>query len=175
MSLKMFELDHGIHGCTACSLHKTTRRKVPGEYGLDAKILVVGEAPGAEEETQGRPFVGPSGQLLRQWLTDAGYKPGEYIIVNAIKCRPPFNRTPTGLEISLCKFWLDKQLAIFNCKKILVCGKVAYQAVMEYEPESFLKQCNTVKMTKLGKIIIFPHPAYVLRNPEFKVNLKLLV
>ena len=135
-----------------------------GEGNPDAKLMLIGEAPGEEEDKQGRPFVGRSGILLNKALALAEINRAELYITNVVKCRPPNNRTPSETEIKTCtEMFLDKQIKIVRPKVIVTLGSIATRALLNKE----------VKITKIhGQIfnqenfIIIPiyHPSYVLRN-----------
>ena len=173
MNAKMYkqnllnELYKPYQQCTACPLGSLGRTNVVfGEGNPDAELMFIGEAPGREEDKQGRPFVGRSGQLLNRILELAGIKRPDIFITNIVKCRPPNNRKPLPLEINICKkILLSKQIKIIRPKTICTLGSAAIQGLLE----------KNVKITKLrgallqlDAINVIPtyHPAYVLRNPK---------
>ncbi len=138
-----------------------------GEGNPLANIVVIGEAPGAEEDASGRPFVGRSGQLLDKILQAAGFSRQEVYICNILKCRPPGNRNPLNDEIRSCMPWLLQQLQIIHPKVILMLGKVAANTILD----------NTLSLGAMrGKLttwkgydcFITYHPAALLRNPNWK-------
>jgi len=148
-------------------LSGTRQNFVFGEGNPLANLVVIGEAPGAEEDASGRPFVGRSGQLLDKILQAAGFRREEVYICNILKCRPPGNRNPLDNEISSCMPWLLQQLQIINPKVILMLGKVAANTILD----------NTLSLGSMrGKLIkwngydcfITYHPAALLRNPNWK-------
>ncbi|NTW68382.1 MAG: uracil-DNA glycosylase [Chlorobiaceae bacterium] len=153
--------------CCKCELATTRKSVVVGEGSPLAEIVVIGEAPGAEEDASGRPFVGRSGQLLTKMLQAVHIEREDVYICNILKCRPPGNRNPLADEIKLCIPWLLQQLQIINPKIILILGKVAANTILE----------NTLAMgTMRGKLIrwkafdcfVTYHPAALLRNPNWK-------
>ncbi len=153
--------------CDKCILAGTRKNLVFGEGHPSAHLVVIGEAPGAEEDATGRPFVGRSGQLLDKILLSAGFSREEVYICNILKCRPPGNRNPLDNEIRNCIPWLLQQLQIINPKIILMLGKVAANTILD----------NTLSLgTMRGKLtkwngydcFITYHPAALLRNPNWK-------
>ncbi len=160
------ELKAKAQNCRACRLAETRTQVVFGRGNPEARLMFVGEAPGAEEDKQGLPFVGKAGQLLDRILEAAGIDPNEVYITNVVKCRPPGNRTPLPDEVKICtQLWLLPEIEIVRPQIIVPLGSVATQF--------FLGQ--KVSITKVrGKwfewngIKVFPmfHPAYLLRNPS---------
>jgi len=153
--------------CSKCMLAGSRLNFVFGEGNPLAHLVVIGEAPGAEEDASGRPFVGRSGQLLDKILLAASFRREEVYICNILKCRPPSNRNPLNDEITNCMPWLLKQLQIIKPKVILMLGKVAANTILG----------NTLSLgTMRGKLIqwkgydcfITYHPAALLRNPNWK-------
>jgi DNA polymerase len=115
-----------VRACTACDLlaaHRTS--VVVGDLPVGARVVLVGEAPGAQEDAAGRPFVGKAGQLLDLLLAEAGHRREEVGVVNVLKCRPPGNRTPTRLETTRCRGWLDRQLALADPHVVVTLGSTA--------------------------------------------------
>ncbi|MEZ0324010.1 MAG: uracil-DNA glycosylase [Hydrogenothermaceae bacterium] len=160
---KLNEIDREIQVCTKCPLHLNRKQAVLGEGNVFAKLMFIGEAPGEEEDIQGRPFVGRAGQLLTKAIENAGYKREDFYIANINKCRPPDNRTPTIEEQEACFPYLQRQIEIINPKVLCLLGATAYRGVMKEE----------VKITKeRGKVLTYQdklvyitfHPSYVLRN-----------
>lgn len=111
--------------CTNCSLAKTRLNPVPGEGNLNSKLMLVGEGPGANEDKQGRPFVGEAGRILEDLLSLIQLKRSQVFIGNTVKCRPPNNRTPTAIEIETCKPFLTSQIALIQPNLILILGNAA--------------------------------------------------
>ena len=115
-----------LHTCTACEeLAASRSRVVPGERPPGAEVLLVGEAPGAQEDESGVPFVGRSGQLLDQLLDDAGLTRTQVAVVNVVKCRPPGNRTPRRAEVARCRPWLERQIALVDPTVVVALGSTA--------------------------------------------------
>ncbi len=112
-----------INNCQDCGLAKTRTRVVPGEGPEKAEILFIGEAPGWNEDQQGRPFVGAAGQFLSQLIRSIGLSREEVYIGNVIKCRPPSNRDPLPNEIEACSKWLDRQIELLAPKLIVTLGR----------------------------------------------------
>lgn len=119
-----------IKSCTKCPLHTTRKNAVPGEGSVDARMMFVGEAPGAREDELGRPFVGRSGVLLIEMLKCIGLSREEVFITSVLKSRPPKNRTPTRDEIKACMSYLLRQFKIINPKFIVLLGGVAVSSVI---------------------------------------------
>lgn len=156
-----------VQECRKCRLAETRNSVVFGEGNPKARVFVIGEAPGADEDAQGRPFVGRSGQLLDKILLAIGFERSDVYIGNIIKCRPPQNRNPLSDEIECCKPWLMQQLEVIKPNIILLLGRVAANTILE----------NTQSMGSMrGKLIhwngfdcfVTYHPAALLRNPNWK-------
>lgn len=149
--------------CTRCDLHESRRRAVPGEGPGKARIMLVGEAPGKEEDTQGRPFVGRSGKVLNDILAKAGLKREELFITSVVKCRPPKNRTPRSEEMGVCvQAHLRRQIEVISPNIICLLGGVAAKALLGRERVSEIRG----KIFRRGSEILFPtyHPAAAGRN-----------
>ncbi|MDR1867104.1 MAG: uracil-DNA glycosylase [Treponema sp.] len=154
--------------CSACGLHSMRHTAVPGEGVQKPHVLVIGEAPGADEDSSGRPFVGRAGQLLDKMLEAIDCsRDKNCFITNMIKCRPPENRDPQPAEVHACKHFLVRLIALIEPKVILCVGRIAAQALLN----------TTVGIGELrGKwtayygIPFFPiyHPSALLRNPNLK-------
>ncbi|MCC6383205.1 MAG: uracil-DNA glycosylase [Dehalococcoidia bacterium] len=112
-----------IRGCTSCALAQTRALAVPGEGPLDAEVMLIGEAPGANEDKQGRPFVGQAGQFLDELLAAAGLARAEVYVCNVLKCRPPANRDPLPGEIDACRDYLDEQIDMVDPLVIVTLGR----------------------------------------------------
>ena len=113
-------------GCSACTELAAERRQVvPGEFPAGARLLLVGEAPGAQEDETGQPFVGKGGQLLNRLLEEAGLERRSIAVANTLKCRPPGNRTPTRAEMHRCRGWLDRQVELANPSLVVTLGGTA--------------------------------------------------
>jgi len=157
-----------VRACELCMLCETRTNAVPGEGSLDPEVMVIGEAPGAEEDLQGRPFVGRSGKLLRQKLTEVfGEEPSWFYITNVIKCRPPDNRDPQEDEVIACRPYLMAQIAALNPKVIICVGRHASTQILGKPPNTPMRELRG-KIVKLAdKLVVCTyHPSYLLRNPR---------
>ncbi len=149
--------------CTKCDLHKSRTKAVPGEGNPDAKLMFVGEAPGGDEDKQGRPFVGRAGKLLTKIIEATGHKRDEFFITNTVKCRPPGNRTPTPWEQETCWSYLEKQIEIIDPKVICLLGAAAGYAFLQ-RPVKITKERGQIIKWNGRLLFLTYHPAYVLRN-----------
>jgi len=152
-----------VENCNRCELQKKRHNVVFGEGPENAKLVLVGEAPGREEDIQGLPFVGPSGKLLTDMLKAVNISRKDVFITSVIKCRPPHNRTPGHEEIAACSFFLRHQLRIIDPPLILALGLVAAQTLLkEKGPLKSLRG----RFHQLGNARVMPiyHPAYLLRS-----------
>ncbi len=154
-------------GCRKCILAETRRNFVFGEGNPSASLVVIGEAPGAEEDASGRPFVGRSGQLLDKILKAAGFLREEVYICNILKCRPPGNRNPLEEEIVSCMPWLLGQLEIVKPQVILILGKVAANTILENKSSLGSMRGKVTRWREYDCFITY-HPAALLRNPDWK-------
>ena len=161
----MFNLD-ACHGCTACDLAITRQSVVISRGTPSAKLMLIGEAPGAQEDTEGRPFIGRSGRALDALLREVGLNPDQDLyICNAIKCRPPNNRRPKKAELKSCRPWLDQQLALVDPAVIVLTGATAVEAILGIK--GGMTQLRGQWQSWEGRAVmpIF-HPSYLLRNPS---------
>lgn len=151
--------------CKLCKLGQTTSRVcVLGKGPREADVMIVGEAPGANEERTGEPFSGKAGELLTRLLEENGFDRDEVFICNAVSCRPPQNRTPTKGEIKACKKWLDYQIAMVKPKYVLILGNVPLQSITG---KAGITKRRGRPWEKDGIIWMAAfHPAYILRNPD---------
>ena len=160
----LLQTENNVKVCKKCRLCDLANNAVPGEGNIDSEVVFIGEAPGAEEDKQGRPFVGRAGKLLEAMLNEIGYKREDVWIGNIIKHRPPENRDPLPDEVSACSPYLTLQLNVIKPKMIVTLGRYA----MYY----FDKDGKISRDRGIGKMIgenfIFPvyHPAAALRNPS---------
>jgi len=155
------KLANQIKKCQACSLWKTAKNAVPGGGPANAKIMIVGQAPGAEENKTGRPFVGRAGQFLNKLLEIAKIKREKIFITSPIKCFPPKNRKPTKKEIEACFHYLKRQIGIINPQKIILLGEVAFSV---FFPDKNLKDFRGKLIKKDDKkYFITYHPAAGIR------------
>src|SRR3712207_2443033 len=121
------EIAAEVNRCTACELHKGRTRAVPGEGPANADIMFIGEAPGRNEDQQGRPFVGQAGKLLEELLAEIGLTRDDVWIGNVVKCRPPQNRDPRPEEIAACSVYLERQIALLQPKLIATLGRYSME------------------------------------------------
>lgn len=162
-------LEERVAACTRCALHTTRTQTVFGVGNRQAEWLVVGEAPGAEEDRRGEPFVGRAGQLLNAMLRAIGLAREQVFIANVLKCRPPNNRDPLAGEVSECWPFLEQQIALLKPKIMLVVGRIAAQNLLKTDvPLGQLRQ----KAHEFGEsrvpLVVTYHPAYLLRTPADK-------
>ena len=153
--------------CTKCALSQSRLNFVFGEGNPEARLMVIGEAPGAEEDASGRPFVGRSGQLLDKILLAAGFQRQEVYICNILKCRPPGNRNPLADEIECCMPWLLQQIEIIRPAIILMLGKVAANTLFNNNNSLSSMRGKLLSWQKVDCFVTY-HPAALLRNPNWK-------
>lgn len=168
-TLEWEQLAMQVADCTACALHCSRTQTVFGVGDQEAQWLVIGEAPGADEDRQGEPFVGRAGQLLNGMLEALALQREQVYIANILKCRPPNNRDPLPEEIACCEPYLRRQVSLLQPRIILAVGRVAAQNLLQ----------TSVPLARLrGKVHRYPdtaiplvvtyHPAYLLRSPREK-------
>jgi DNA polymerase len=157
-----------VEGCRKCSLWRSRNNVVFGEGNPNAKLILVGEAPGRNEDLQGKPFVGAAGQLLTKILASIGLKREDVFIGNILKCRPPMNRNPKPEEIKACWGYLDRQLKIIRPKMILAMGTFAAQTLLKTDERIGRLRGEFHPFAKGVKLLATYHPAALLRNPGYK-------
>ena len=159
-------LEAQVSACTQCVLHESRTQTVFGIGNRNADWMIIGEAPGADEDKQGEPFVGRAGQLLNEMLLAAGYRRSDVYIANILKCRPPGNRDPSADEVACCESYLQQQIALIQPKLILAVGRIAAHKLLHTTT-----QVGRLRGTvhHFGKqeipLIVTYHPAYLLRSP----------
>jgi DNA polymerase len=155
-----------VNVCTACELHKGRTRAVPGEGPINAEIMFIGEAPGRNEDLQGRPFVGQAGKLLEELLGEIELTRKDVWIGNVVKCRPPENRDPRPEEIAACAGYLERQIALLQPKLIATLGRFSME---KFFPGAKITRVHG-QAKRDGSRVLIPlyHPAYVLRNMNAK-------
>jgi uracil-DNA glycosylase family 4 len=162
-------IDETVRDCTKCRLHMTRKKAVPGEGTLDPFVLVIGEAPGQEEDLAGRPFIGPAGRYLSKWIEAIGLdRVSHCYITNVVKCRPPQNRQPSDDECGACFPYLEEQVETLRPKTILCVGLVSARMLT--------RRANTSMATlrerayELSGIPLFVtyHPSAVLRDQSLR-------
>ena len=163
------ELRARVQACTRCALSQTRQQTVFGVGNQNADWLIVGEAPGADEDRQGEPFVGRAGQLLNSMLRAIGLKRESVYIANILKCRPPQNRDPSAAEGSECFPYLEQQIALVKPKVILAVGKVAANNLLKTDSSlSRLRLTAHSLGFSAAPLVVTYHPAYLLRTPAEK-------
>ncbi|WP_457623368.1 uracil-DNA glycosylase [Persephonella sp.] len=161
----MSELNRQIQECKKCDLYENRTQAVLGEGNLNAKVMFIGEAPGGDEDKQGRPFVGRAGKLLTKLIEKSGYKRTDFYIANICKCRPPGNRTPTPWEMEQCFPYLKKQIEVIDPKVLCLLGATAGRAFLNRNVAITKERGSLINWE--GRILYLTyHPAYVLRNPN---------
>ncbi len=129
---RLDELAAQIRVCTKCPLWESRTEAVPGDGKYSSKVMIIGEAPGKEEDESGRPFVGSAGRFLDKVLEGTGLDRGDFFITNTVKCRPPKNRTPKAIEVGTCTAnYLFEQIELINPKLVMLLGGVAAKAVLD--------------------------------------------
>ena len=161
------QLNRTICTCQKCSLGATRTKFVFGVGNPNADLVLVGEAPGADEDQQGEPFVGRAGQLLNKILEAINFKREEVFICNILKCRPPNNRDPLPEEVASCEPYLWKQLELINPKLILCLGRIAAQVLLKTN-DSLSSMRGKVHDYRGIRLLVTYHPAALLRNPNWK-------
>lgn len=162
-------LEAEVSGCRRCMLHAGRTRTVFGVGNRRVGWLVVGEAPGAEEDRRGEPFVGRAGKLLDAMLGALGYDRAEVYITNVVKCRPPENRDPRPEEAASCAPFLDRQVALLAPRVILAVGRIAAQRLLDTDATVGRLRGRVHRYGAAGiPLVVTWHPAYLLRRPEAK-------
>jgi DNA polymerase len=163
------ELQARVAACTRCGLHTTRIQTVFGVGSRQAQWLIVGEAPGAEEDARGEPFVGRAGQLLNSMLRAVGLAREQVFIANVLKCRPPGNRDPSSTEAAECLPYLERQIALLKPKIMLAVGRIAAQNLLRSDaPLGRLRlEVHRFGISQVPLIATY-HPAYLLRTPTDK-------
>lgn len=161
------ELYNSIHNCQKCPLGATRNKFVFGVGNKNADVMLIGEAPGAEEDKQGIPFVGRAGQLLTDILKAINFDRNDVYIANILKCRPPNNRNPLPAEMNECTPYLYKQIELIKPKVILCLGLIAANSLIS-EKLSLTKMRGNVYNIHGIKAMVTYHPAALLRNPNWK-------
>lgn len=160
-------IKYAISGCEKCQLYKTRNNVVPGEGNPESIIMFVGEGPGQEEDRQGRPFVGPAGQLLDKMMAAINLDRSNVYIANIVKCRPPQNRVPEEEEAQHCLPYLRKQFAVIKPKIVVCLGATAARYLIDRNIRITRDRGNWYE--KMGcHFIATYHPSALLRDPEKK-------
>lgn len=165
-AVRLHRLHHGVRACTACDLHRNRQHAVPGEGPITAAMMLVGEAPGAQEDATGRPFCGPAGEALDEALDSAGLDRSQLYITSTVKCRPPDNRDPRRGEARVCcSTWLEKQVKYVSPDLVMLLGKVPMKAVLGVD-ETLRDVHGDVRRRGGRHYMLSYHPAAALRFPE---------
>ncbi len=160
-----------VRACTLCALHRTRTQTVFGVGKRDARLFVIGEAPGADEDRQGEPFVGRAGQLLNAMLRAIGLPRQEVYIANILKCRPPGNRDPQPDESATCTPYLAEQIALVKPRVLLAVGRVSAQWLLQTDvPTGRLRGRVHTYGENDTPLVVTYHPAYLLRSPLEKAK-----
>lgn len=158
-----------VSTCRKCLLAKGRLKAVPGEGPADARVMLIGEGPGHHENQQGRPFVGPAGQLLDELLGVAGLKRADVFITNVVKCRPPGNRDPQPDEIAACSDYLSRQTALIRPRVVVTLGRYS---LSRFLPNARIGAVHG-RAQRVGGVMVFPmyHPAAALHQPTLRKTL----
>jgi DNA polymerase len=158
-----------VRDCRACELRAGCTQSVFGVGNTQADLLVIGEAPGADEDRQGEPFVGRAGQLLNAMLLAMGYQRESVFIANIVKCRPPNNRDPKAEEALCCEPYLLRQIELIKPRMILAVGRIAAQNLLKTEITvgKLRGRIHAFGERRIPLVVTY-HPAYLLRSPEQK-------
>jgi uracil-DNA glycosylase len=171
----LVELYKEVSKCTRCPLHETRGKTVFGAGNADAELMFVGEAPGAEEDRQGLPFVGRAGQLLNEMLGEIGLSREDVFIANVLKSRPPGNRDPMPLEIEACEPYLFEQVRLIQPRVVCTLGNFATK-LLSGSQTGITRVRGTPQVHELGRRTVFLlplfHPAAALRTPAVKQQLR---
>jgi DNA polymerase len=156
-----------VAGCTRCRLAEGRKSVVFGSGDPDADLMLIGEGPGAEEDRQGLPFVGPAGELLTKIIQAIEMKREEVFIANVVKCRPPGNRDPQPDEVQACRGYLEKQISLVRPKVLVALGRVAAQALLGTESPIGQLRGRWHQAFGIPTMVTY-HPAALLRNQALK-------
>jgi uracil-DNA glycosylase family 4 len=166
-SKSLEDLYSDIHNCKECELGKTRNKFVFGSGNPNADIMIIGEAPGKDEDLQGEPFVGRAGQLLTKILEAINLSRDDVFIANIIKCRPPGNRVPQNEEVEKCEPYLKKQIELINPKFILSLGLTSVQTLLKQKFKMADIRGQHLEYHGITLLVTY-HPAALLRNPNWK-------
>ncbi len=170
MRMDAQQLKQSIATCSECSLHNARRNTVPGVGAMDAQWMLVGEAPGVEEDEQGEPFVGQAGKLLDNMLAAIDLsRQKNMFITNVVKCHPPENRNPAAQEIARCTPYLERQIQLIQPKLILALGKVAADHLLGHDATIASLRGKIHSVQGIPMIVTY-HPAYLFRTPSDKAK-----
>lgn len=160
-------LEANVRACMKCSLHTTRTQTVFGVGNRNAQWMFIGEAPGADEDAQGEPFVGRAGQLLNAMIAALGLKREDVYIANVLKCRPPNNRDPQPVEVEQCEPYLVRQIALIQPKLIVALGRHAAHSLLKTDLALARLRGQVLSYQEIPLVVTY-HPAYLLRTPSDK-------
>ncbi len=163
------QLEKAVSSCTQCALHQSRTQTVFGVGNRNADWLIVGEAPGAEEDRRGEPFVGRAGKLLDEMLKALSLDRQTVFIANILKCRPPNNRDPKQDEADACRSHLNRQIALIQPKIILAVGRIAAQQLLGRDDPVGRLRGAVHRLDEIPVVVTY-HPAYLLRSPSQKAK-----
>ncbi|MEA1890274.1 MAG: uracil-DNA glycosylase [Pseudomonadota bacterium] len=164
-------LQKEVQACQRCALSKSRSQTVFGSGSTQAELLLIGEAPGAEEDRQGLPFVGKAGKLLDAMLLAIGLQRDQVYTCNILKCRPPNNRNPQAAEVAACAPFLSAQIDYIKPKVVLALGRFAAHSLLQTEmPVYKMRENNNILPGTEIPVVVTYHPASLLRNPEQKAQ-----
>jgi len=164
------EIARCISKCTACPLHETRTNTVPGDGDNDAKLVIIGEAPGAREDKAGIPFIGSAGKILTEALEQAGLERKDVFITNTVKCRPPKNRDPKPQEVLACAHFLKEQMKEISPKIFLILGNISLKKVFGKE-SNITEMRGTLQIKDGYTYFITFHPAATIYNQKLRPQL----
>ncbi len=162
-------LQQAVASCKRCDLCNSRTKTVFGTGSQTADLMIIGEAPGANEDKQGKPFVGKAGQLLTSMLQAIGIERESVFICNVLKCRPPFNRDPNAEEVAKCTAYLEQQIELMQPKLLLAVGRVAAHYLLGVTTPLSRLRGQRLQYNDTSLLVTY-HPAYLLRNPRDKVK-----
>jgi uracil-DNA glycosylase len=164
------QIANEIRACTRCELHKTRTKSVPGEGPADARIMLIGEAPGWNEDQQGRPFVGAAGKFLEELLASAGVTRDQVFITNIVKSRPPGNRDPLPDEIAACAPFLERQIEVIDPDVVVTLGRFS---MARWFPGERISRIHG-QPKRVGRRLIVPmyHPAAALHQQSLRATIQ---
>jgi uracil-DNA glycosylase family 4 len=166
LAVDLAQLRIQVCACTQCELHQSRNQTVFGVGNESARLLVIGEAPGADEDAQGEPFVGRAGKLMNAMLAAIGFAREQVYIANILKCRPPGNRDPHAGEVASCAHYLQQQIAFVAPELILAVGRIAAQNLLGVStPIGKLRSKLHTHAASGTPVLVTYHPAYQLRSP----------
>jgi len=161
------ELRASVAACTRCALSQSRQQTVFGVGNPDADWMIIGEAPGAEEDRRGEPFVGRAGHMLDEMMRAIGQSRDTVFIANILKCRPPNNRDPKPAEAAACRDYLERQIALVKPRIVLAVGKIAAQNLLGSDEPVGRMRGRAYDLGGIPLVVTY-HPAYLLRSPSQK-------